>query len=158
MIIHALEGRPSPICDDGSNSRDRLNVSGHCTALMTLIKRGRIGETCDLGGSNERDNRDVVGLIREIIDRAFASDEGLTSRFPCRPAAAGRPCRSLIGYVTNRADYYHRYAINASKLIAEFGSWAEIGFENGLERTVQWYLDREEWWPEITDGSYEAWI
>ena len=77
MIIHALEGKPLPIYGDGSNVRDWLHVSDHCDALMAVIERGRIGETYNVGGGNERNNRDVVGLICDTLDRAFAADASL---------------------------------------------------------------------------------
>ena len=91
MIIHALEGKPLPIYGDGSNVRDWLHVSDHCDALINVIERGRVGETYNVGGGNERNNRDVVGLICDAIDRAFAADARLASRFPScarRPPAA----------------------------------------------------------------------
>src|SRR5438046_1266329 len=103
MIIHALEGKPLPIYGDGSNIRDWLHVSDHCDALMSVIERGRIGETYNVGGGNERNNRDVVGQICDAIDRAFADDPTLASRHPSCPAAANGSCRSLITFVTDRA-------------------------------------------------------
>ena len=115
MIIHALEGKPLPIYGDGSNVRDWLHVSDHCDALMNVIERGRIGETYNVGGGNERNNRDVVGLICDTIDRAFAADPSLASRFPSCPAASGGTCRSLITYVTDRPGHDHRYAIDATQ-------------------------------------------
>src|SRR6266702_1680393 len=94
MIIHALEGKPLPVYGDGSNVRDWLHVSDHCHALMAVIERGRIGETYNIGGGNERNNRDVVGVICETLDRAFAADPKLAARFPSCPAASGRSCRT----------------------------------------------------------------
>ena len=91
MIIHALEGKPLPIYGDGSNIRDWLHVSDHCAALMSVIEKGRVGETYNIGGGNERNNRDVVGLICDTLDRAFAADSSLASRFPSCPAAPGTP-------------------------------------------------------------------
>ena len=89
MIIHALEGKPLPIYGDGSNVRDWLHVSDHCAALMAVIERGRVGETYNVGGGNERNNRDVVGLICDTLDRAFAADPHLASRFPSCPGRIG---------------------------------------------------------------------
>ena len=158
MIIHALEGKPLPIYGDGSNVRDWLHVSDHCEALMSVIERGRIGETYNVGGGNECNNRDVVGLICDAIDRAFAASSGLATRFPHCPAASGSPCRKLISFVTDRPGHDHRYAINAAKLADELGSRGSVGFESGLEETVRWYLDHEEWWRDVTSGAYKAWI
>src|ERR1700682_3747482 len=121
MIIHALEGKPMPIYGDGSNVRDWLHVSDHCDALMAVIEHGRVGETYNVGGGNEQNNRDVVGLICDSIDRAFAAAKGLAPRFPSCPAASGHSCRSLIGYVTDRPGHDRRYAIDATKLADELG-------------------------------------
>ena len=158
MIIHALEGKPLPVYGDGSNVRDWLHVSDHCEALMNVIERGRTGETYNVGGGNERNNRDVVGLICDTIDAAFAADARLAARFPSCPAASGGSCRTLIGYVTDRPGHDHRYAIDATKLATELGSRCSVGFESGLEQTVQWYLDHEAWWRDVTSGAYKAWI
>ena len=158
MIIHALEGKPLPIYGDGSNVRDWLHVSDHCRALMAVVARGRIGETYNIGGGNERNNRDVVGLICDIIDRAFIEDPALAIRFPSCPAASQQSCRMLISYVTDRPGHDHRYAIDATKLSRELGERSSIGFEAGLDQTVRWYLDREDWWRDVTSGAYKAWI
>jgi dTDP-glucose 4,6-dehydratase len=158
MIIHALEGKPLPVYGDGSNVRDWLHVSDHCDALLDVIERGRAGETYNVGGGNERNNRDVVGLICDTIDRAFAADPALASRFPSCPAASERSCRELISYVTDRPGHDHRYAIDASKLGGELGSRRSVDFESGLRETVRWYLDHEAWWRDVTSGAYKAWI
>jgi dTDP-glucose 4,6-dehydratase len=158
MIIHALEGKQLPVYGDGSNVRDWLHVSDHCDALIDAIERGRVGETYNVGGGNQRTNRDVVGLICDALDRAFKAEANLAARFPACPAAESRSCRSLIGFVTDRPGHDHRYAIDASKLADELGSRGTVDFASGLERTVQWYLDHEEWWREVTSGAYRAWI
>ena len=158
MIIHALEGKPLPVYGDGSNVRDWLHVSDHCDALMNVIERGRTGETYNVGGGNERNNRDVVGLICDTIDAAFAADARLASRFPSCPAASASSCRTLITYVTDRPGHDHRYAIDASKFATELGNRCSVGFERGLQQTVQWYLDHEAWWHDVTSGAYQAWI
>src|SRR5689334_24849097 len=119
MIIHALEGKPLPVYGDGSNVRDWLHVSDHCDALMNVIERGRAGETYNVGGGNERNNRDAVGLICDTIDAAFAADSRLAARFPSCPAGRTGSCRTLITHVTDRPGHDHRYAIDASKLATE---------------------------------------
>ncbi|THD64004.1 MAG: dTDP-glucose 4,6-dehydratase [Bradyrhizobium sp.] len=159
MIIHALEGKPLPIYGDGSNIRDWLHVSDHCEALMSVIEKGRVGETYNIGGGNERNNRDVVGRICDTLDSAFAADPRLAARFPsCPAAAAGHSCRSLIRYVTDRPGHDHRYAIDATKLADELGHRCDVDFESGLSQTVRWYLDQEDWWREVTSGAYRDWI
>ena len=158
MIIHALGGEPLPVYGDGSNVRDWLHVSDHCNALIDVIEHGRTGETYNVGSGNERNNRDVVGMICDTIDRAFAADPDLSSRFPSCPAARGLDCRTLIRYVTDRPGHDHRYAINATKLATELGSRCSVDFESGLRQSVRWYLDHEEWWRDVTSGAYKAWI
>jgi dTDP-glucose 4,6-dehydratase len=158
MIIHALEGKPLPVYGDGSNVRDWLHVSDHCDALMSVIERGRIGETYNVGGGNERNNRDVVGLICDTLDQAFAADKTLAARFPSCPAVSGAGCRSLISYVTDRPGHDHRYAIDATKLATELGTRCSVSVETGLRRTIGWYLDQEDWWRDVTSGAYRAWI
>jgi dTDP-glucose 4,6-dehydratase len=158
MIIHALEGKPLPIYGDGSNIRDWLHVSDHCAALMAVAERGRVGETYNVGGGNERNNRDVVGLICDTIDGAFAADKALAARFPACPAAGGQSCRTLISYVTDRPGHDHRYAINATKLARELGESCSVDFETGLAQTVHWYLREENWWRDVISGAYRAWI
>lgn len=158
MIIHALEGKPLPIYGDGSNVRDWLHVSDHCDALMSVIERGSAGETYNVGGGNERNNREVVGLICDTLDSAFGADESLARRFPSCPPAAGRSCRTLISYVTDRPGHDHRYAINAEKLANELGNRCSVDFESGLAQTVAWYLGNETWWRDVISGAYRAWI
>jgi dTDP-glucose 4,6-dehydratase len=158
MIIHALEGKSLPVYGDGSNVRDWLHVSDHCDALMAVIEQGRVGETYNIGGGNEQNNRDVVGTICDTLDRAFATDPGLAARFPACPAAANRSCRSLISYVTDRPGHDHRYAINAGKLADELGQRCSVDFQSGLGQTIRWYLEQEDWWRDVTSGTYKAWI
>src|SRR4051812_527897 len=153
MIIHALEGKPLPVYGDGSNIRDWLHVSDHCEALMTVIERGRLGETYNIGGGNERSNRNVVELICDTLDRVFAADPQLAARFPSCPAAGGRGCRALISYVTDRPGHDHRYAIDASRLAGDLGYRCRVGFESGLDQTIHWYLEHEDWWRDVTSGA-----
>ena len=158
MIIHALEGKPLPVYGDGSNVRDWLHVTDHCRALMEVIERGRCGETYNIGGNSERNNREVVGLICDAIDKSFAGDPALGARFPSCPAAAGGSTRTLISYVTDRPGHDHRYAIDARKLESQLDSRSRVTFDDGLSQTVRWYLEHEAWWREVTSGAYQTWI
>ncbi len=158
MIIHALEGKSLPVYGDGLNIRDWLHVSDHCDSLMKVIEGGRIGETYNIGGGNERTNRAIVTAICRIIDGTFAADPGLAKRFPSCPAAAGRSCESLITYVNDRPGHDRRYAIDATKLATELGARCAVGFDRGLEQTIYWYIEHEEWWREVTGGVYRAWV
>src|SRR6266403_5243606 len=103
------------------------------------------------------DLRDVVGLICDALNHAFAADAGLASRFPSCPAASGATCRALVTYVTDRPGHDHRYAIDATKLAGELGNRCSVGFESGLRQTVRWYVEQESWWRDVTSGSYKAW-
>jgi dTDP-glucose 4,6-dehydratase len=125
---------------------------------MAVVERGRVGETYNIGGGNEQNNRDVVGLICDTLDRAFAADPELASRFPSCPAASGDPCRSLMTYVTDRPGHDHRYAIDATKLAGELGNRCSVAFDSGLDLTIRWYLAHEDWWRDVTSGAYKAWI
>jgi dTDP-glucose 4,6-dehydratase len=125
---------------------------------MAVIERGRVGDTYNVGGGNERSNGDVVGRICDTLDRAFAADPKLAARFPSCPAAAGESCRALITFVTDRPGHDHRYAIDASKLANELGNRCKVDFESGLGQTIHWYLDHEAWWRDVTSGAYKAWI
>lgn len=140
-ILNALEGRPLPVYGRGENIRDWLYVEDHVKALDTIVSRGRVGETYNVGGRNEWRNIDVVRRICVILDEL-------------RPTAVPRD--KLIAFVEDRPGHDARYAIDASKLEAELGWEANETFETGIEKTVQWYLDNEWWWRplrEIHDGS-----
>jgi len=158
MIIHALEGKPLPVYGDGSNVRDWLHVSDHCDALMSVIELGRVGETYNIGGGNERNNRDVVGVICDALDRAFAADPKLASRFPRCPAATRRSCRSPHHVRHRPSRSRPPLCDRRHKLASELGCRCNVDFAAGLGETVQWYLDHEEWWRDVTSGAYKAWI
>ena len=130
-ILNALEGKPLPVYGKGDNIRDWLYVRDHARALDLIAERGRIGETYNVGGRNERRNIDVVRQICAIMDRLAPKD---------------RPHAELISFVTDRPGHDARYAIDANKLETELGWRAEETFETGIEKTVQWYLDNRWWW------------
>ncbi|MGK6317778.1 dTDP-glucose 4,6-dehydratase [Neorhizobium sp. DT-125] len=131
MILNALEGKPLPVYGDGMNIRDWLYVEDHARALDLVVERGRIGETYNIGGRNERRNIDVVRSICNLMDKYSPSAE-----------AHGK----LIRFVADRPGHDARYAIDASKLEAELGWRAEENFETGIEKTVRWYLENRWWW------------
>jgi len=141
MILNALEGKALPVYGDGSNVRDWLEVDDHARALIAVVERGRAGETYCIGGNAERTNLEVVGAICDILDAL-------------RPAA--QPRRGLIEFVADRPGHDARYAIDASKAKAELGWEPSVGFEDGLEKTVRWYLDNEAWWRPIREGRYQG--
>jgi dTDP-glucose 4,6-dehydratase len=130
-ILNALEGKKLPVYGKGENVRDWLYVEDHARALDLIVERGRVGETYNVGGRNERRNIDVVHRICEVVDRL-------------RPANYRR--EELIEYVTDRPGHDARYAIDATKLETELGWAAQEDFESGIEKTVAWYLDNQWWW------------
>jgi dTDP-glucose 4,6-dehydratase len=131
-ILNALERSPLSVYGDGSNIRDWLFVDDHAKALDMIVARGRIGQTYNVGGRNERTNLQVVEQICDLVDK-------LTG-------IAGEPRRGLIRYVTDRPGHDQRYAIDATKLETELGWSADETFDTGLEKTVRWYIDNQTWW------------
>ncbi len=131
-ILNALEGSPLSVYGDGSNVRDWLYVDDHARALEMIVQRGRVGETYNVGGRNERTNLQVVERICDLVDKM--AGEG------------SKPRRALIKFVTDRPGHDQRYAIDATKLETELGWQANETFETGLEKTVRWYLDNQDWW------------
>jgi dTDP-glucose 4,6-dehydratase len=130
-ILNAMAGETLPVYGKGENVRDWLYVEDHARALDVIAERGRIGETYNVGGRNERRNIDVVRKICQLLDRLI-------------PASHSR--EALIQFVTDRPGHDVRYAIDASKLERELGWAAQENFESGIEKTVRWYLDNEWWW------------
>ncbi len=138
-ILNALEGKPLPVYGDGANVRDWLYVEDHARALHLICSRGRLGETYNVGGGNERRNIDVVRGICAIMDER-------------RPQ--GAPHDRLIVFVADRPGHDRRYAIDATKLETELGWTARETFDTGLRKTVDWYLDNEAWWRPLREGVY----
>lgn len=138
MILNGLDGKDLPVYGDGSNVRDWLYVEDHARALLTIVQKGRVGETYNVGGRNERANLDVVHRICDLLDKHA-------------PADVTR--RRLIKFVKDRPGHDQRYAIDATKLETELGWRAQENFETGIERTIRWYLDNDWWWaPLRADG------
>jgi dTDP-glucose 4,6-dehydratase len=155
-LVNALQGKPLPVYGRGENIRDWLHVSDHCRAIELVLARGRPGETYNIGGNCERRNIDLVKTLCAVLDRQFAATPQLRQAFPQCPAACGRPCESLIHFVTDRPGHDWRYAIDASRAASELGFRPVETVESGLENTVRWYLDNEPWWRAVLDGSYRA--
>jgi len=132
IILNALAGKPLPIYGDGSNIRDWLFVEDHAEALLLVVEQGRVGRSYNIGGENERSNLDLVRTLCAILDRK-------------RPRAGGSYAE-LITFVTDRPGHDARYAIDPGRIRMELGWRPSVTVEEGLERTVQWYLDNEAWW------------
>jgi dTDP-glucose 4,6-dehydratase len=142
MIIKGVTGDSMPVYGDGKNTRDWLYVEDHVKALSRILDHGRVGDTYNVGGRNERTNLQVVETICKLLDRLV-------------PDPAG-PRRRLITLVADRPGHDRRYAIDASKLERELGWRAEEDFENGIEKTVQWYIEQKAWWKAILERGYIA--
>ena len=133
MIINALHDKPLPVYGDGLNVRDWLYVEDHCRAIDLILQKGRVGEVYNVGGHNEMRNIDIVKLICKEL---------------------GKP-ESLIHHVTDRKGHDRRYAIDPTKIHEELGWLPETKFADGIKKTIQWYLDHEDWWQPIISGEYQ---
>ncbi len=139
VFINALHEKNLPVYGDGSNIRDWLYVDDHARALHLIMTRGRLGEKYNVGGRNEHTNLQVVHRICDLLDTMRPADKS---------------CRELITYVTDRPGHDHRYAIDATRLETELGWSAQENFETGMEKTIAWYLDNEDWWRPLHNRVY----
>ncbi len=141
MILNAREGKPLPVYGDGSNIRDWLYVDDHVRALYLILAKGRLGEKYNVGGRNERTNLQVVHQVCDLLDTLS----------PDRNSK-----RQLVKYVTDRPGHDQRYAIDATRLEQELGWRAQEDFESGMEKTVRWYFDNEDWWKPLYQKIYRG--
>jgi len=146
FLLNCLYGRNLPIYGDGMNVRDWLHVEDHCNGIERVLLEGRSGETYNIGGGQELPNLHVIEEICATVDRAFAADSTLASRFPDAPAAQGKPSDSLKTFVTDRAGHDRRYAIDETKVRDELGYKPRRTFAKGFAQTLSWYLANEDWW------------
>ena len=145
VIRNAIEGSPLPIYGDGLQVRDWLYVADHCEAIATVLDRGVVGRTYNIGGHSEKTNLDVVHSICGILDRL-------------RPRADGRPYASQIEFVRDRPGHDRRYAIDTSRIESELAWRPAETFEGGIARTVKWYLDHQAWVQRVASGEYRQWL
>jgi len=145
VILNALNGKPLPIYGDGQQVRDWLYVGDHCSAIREVLAKGKLGETYNIGGWNEKANIDVVKTICSILDEL-------------KPKADGKSYAEQITFVTDRPGHDRRYAIDASKLKRELGWKPKETFDTGIKKTVQWYLDNPVWIEGVVSGSYREWL
>ena len=145
VILHAISGKPIPVYGDGKNVRDWLYVADHCEAIRTVLARGKVGETYNIGGQNELKNLDVVEMICSTLDELRLNDSVV-------------PHKSLIKFVTDRPGHDRRYAMNTAKIEAELEWKPRETFASGIRKTVQWYLDNPAWIQSVTSGSYRQWM
>ena len=144
MIVNALAGKPLPVYGDGQQVRDWLYVKDHCAAIREVLARGRVGETYNVGGWNERPNIEIVKTICALLDELRPDRSGSYSRH--------------IAYVADRPGHDRRYAIDARKLERELGWKPAETFETGIRKTVQWYLDHPDWVARVQSGAYREWV
>jgi dTDP-glucose 4,6-dehydratase len=143
MLLNALEERPLPVYGDGKNVRDWLFVEDHCSALRAVLDHGRPGEVYNIGGTSERTNLDVVRQICSVLDQF-------------QPAQ--QPRQELIRFVADRPGHDRRYSMDAEKIRKEIGWSPKVDFEEGVQRTIKWYLDNPGWIESIRTGAYLNWI
>jgi dTDP-glucose 4,6-dehydratase len=142
IINNALQGRELPVYGDGKNVRDWLFVEDHCAALLAVLQKGRMGETYNIGGNNEKQNIEIVHAVCDLLDHKAGLLPG------------GAPRRSLVRFVKDRPGHDRRYAIDAAKIRDEIGWKPSVTFEEGIRRTVDWYLKNRDWVEAVVDGSY----
>ena len=143
VILNALDGKPLPVYGDGMQIRDWLFVEDHARALCVVVKTGKIGETYNIGGHNEKTNIDVVRTICQLLEELV----------PTKPLGVQR-YEDLITFVKDRPGHDVRYAIDASKIDKELEWVPQESFETGIRKTVVWYLENQNWWSRVLDGSY----
>ena len=140
MILNACEGKSLPIYGNGSNIRDWLHVEDHCSGILSVLRKGRVGETYCIGGASEKTNMEVIDTLCNILDRHYP---------------IGAPHTQLKTFVADRPGHDHRYAIDFSKIKNELGWQPSYSFEEGMEQTVKWYLNHQEWCENVTAGKYQ---
>lgn len=145
VILNALNGKPLPIYGDGQQIRDWLFVGDHCAAIREVLAKGKLGETYNIGGWNEKTNIDVVKTICSILDEL-------------RPRSNGRSYAEQITFVQDRPGHDRRYAIDASKIENELGWRPAETFDSGIRKTIQWYLDNPDWVQGVVTGTYREWL
>jgi len=148
-ITNILRGKPLPIYGDGMNIRDWLYVEDHARGIELILEKGKIGEVYNIGGNNEWANIDIVKLLCQLIDEAFAKDPSLTARYPHAPASQGQKTETLITYVKDRPGHDRRYVIDATKARDELGYIPQETFETGIRKTLRWYLNNSSWWEKV---------
>ena len=145
MIVNALAGKALPVYGDGLQIRDWLYVKDHCSAIRRVLEAGRLGETYNIGGWNEKANIEIVHTVCSLLDEMC-------------PRADGKPYKNQISYVTDRPGHDRRYAIDARRLERELGWRPAETFDTGIRKTVQWYLDNPQWVQNVQSGAYRDWV
>ena len=145
MIVNALAGKPLPVYGDGQQVRDWLYVTDHCSAIRRVLQAGRLGQTYNVGGWNEKTNLAIVHTICDLLDEL-------------QPRADGQSYRAQIAHVTDRPGHDRRYAIDARKIERELGWRPAETFESGIRKTVAWYMANADWVRDVQSGAYRDWV
>ncbi len=144
LIFHnSMNAKPLPVYGDGKNIRDWLYVKDHCEAIVAVLEKGEVGNCYNIGGNNEKQNIEVVTLICDLLDKKLGLPE------------SGEPRRSLITFVKDRLGHDRRYAIDATRIRQQIGWEPQVTFEEGIEKTIDWYLENQSWVNAVVDGSYQ---
>ena len=145
IVLNACGGKPLPVYGDGQNVRDWLYVEDHCRAIRIVLSEGRVGDTYNIGGCNEKKNLEIVDTICELLDELRPNDPVV-------------PHRNLIAFVKDRPGHDRRYAMDTRKIERELHWRPKETFETGIRKTVNWYLQHEDWVQDVTSGGYRQWI
>jgi dTDP-glucose 4,6-dehydratase len=145
MILNACQGKPLPVYGDGQNVRDWLYVDDHCCAIRTVLARGGVGETYNIGGRSEKNNLEIVGAICGLLDQL-------------RPDDPVVPHNKLITFVKDRPGHDRRYAMDTRKIECELDWRPGETFDSGIRKTIHWYLEHQDWVRDVTSGSYRQWM
>lgn len=152
IIKNILEGKPLPVYGKGDNVRDWLYVTDHAKAIDMVLRNGRLGEVYNIGGFNEEQNISIVRTVIDTIARIMEQEPRYRSLLKCRPEDINY---DLITYVADRPGHDMRYAIDPTKIATELGWYPETPFSTGIEKTIRWYLDNQEWVESVTSGEYQ---
>lgn len=145
MILNACAGKPLPVYGDGKNIRDWLYVGDHCRAIRAVLSHGRVGETYNIGGRSEKNNLEIIAAVCKLLD-------------DMRPNDPAVPHNQLVTFVKDRPGHDRRYAMDTRKIERELNWHPLETFESGIQKTVRWYLEHEDWIRDVTSGSYRQWM
>jgi dTDP-glucose 4,6-dehydratase len=145
VIVNALAGKTLPVYGDGQQIRDWLYVKDHCSAIRRVLEAGKLGDTYNVGGWNEKANLDIVRTICGLLDNL-------------KPRADGKPYADQIAFVTDRPGHDRRYAIDARKIERDLGWKPAESFDTGIAKTVAWYLANQDWVANVQSGGYRDWV
>ncbi|MDX2502251.1 MAG: dTDP-glucose 4,6-dehydratase [Deltaproteobacteria bacterium] len=155
VIKNILNGENVPVYGDGLNIRDWLYVEDHCRAIELILLKGISGEVYNIGGNNELRNIDLVKQLCDLMDEKFVQSEDLAKRFPKAPPAMGKKSNSLITFVEDRLGHDRRYAIDSSKANKKLDYTPNESFETGILKTIDWYLNNQDWWKLVSENIHD---